>query len=344
MLARMLLDATPISEIARHLDGLSPAARREALAATTRAEQRSLYEKAKGSPPITMADLIPEGVEAGAQVRHFGRNTLPLPAAWRTFEKRFARPEDGSVRGFGYNESPTRPLIGPGFFVAIRCDGNDAWMERGAVVIDYFQVPDGPVPANWPRVVPNSKGLQMFVYQGTRDFMRKVSEGVSIGSAYKGEKKLDHYFTLVREGLARRGRPAVFHAGAGGLPRRSCAVAPGAGRARASGAEPVPPGSSGVLHGASSFAAVVAGAGGPGGGRLLQGANPHGAPRPGAVLLRRGDDPARASSLRGGPGERVGAGRAAPGAVPGDASAGACPLARGPSPGAASAGEGRGAP
>lgn len=201
MLARMLLDATPISEIARHLDGLSPAARREALAATTRAEQRSLYEKAKASAPITMADLIPEGVEAGAQVRHFGRNTLPLPAAWRTFEKRFARPQDGSVRGFGYNESPTRSLIGPGFFVAIRCDGNDAWMERGAVVIDYFQVPDGPVPTNWPRVVPNSKGLQMFVYQGTRDFMRKVSEGVSIGSAYKGEKKLDHYFTLVREGL-----------------------------------------------------------------------------------------------------------------------------------------------
>jgi hypothetical protein len=327
MLARMLLDATPISEIARHLDGLSPAARREALAATTRAEQRSLYEKAKASAPITMADLIPEGVEAGAQVRHFGRNTLPLPAAWRTFEKRFARPEDGSVRGFGYNESPTRSLIGPGFFVAIRCDGNDAWMERGAVVIDYFQVPDGPVPTNWPRVVPNSKGLQMFVYQGTRDFMRKVSEGVSIGSAYKGEKKLDHYFTLVREGLP--GDPGRW--------RR-------APTARASGAEPAPPGSSGVLHGASPFAAVGAGAGGPGGGRLLQGTGPREPPRPGAVLLGGGDDPARASSLRGGPGERVGAGPPAPAADPGDALAGAGPLARGPPPGAASAGEGRGDP
>jgi hypothetical protein len=200
MLAKMLLEDPPISEIARYLDGLSPEARREALASTTRAEQRALYEKAKASPPVTLEDFLPAGTSPRRPVRHFGRNTLPLPAAWRSFEKRFALPEDGSRRGFGYNESPTRGLIGPGYFVLIPCDGNDAWMERGAMVVDYFQVPDGAVPDGWPRVVPNSKGLQMFVYRGTRDFMRKVSEGVTIGAAYKGEKALDHYFTLVREG------------------------------------------------------------------------------------------------------------------------------------------------
>ena len=31
------------------------------------------------------------------------------------------------------------------------------------------------------------------------DFMRRVSQHVSIGAAYKGEKKLDHYFVLVRQ-------------------------------------------------------------------------------------------------------------------------------------------------
>ena len=29
--------------------------------------------------------------------------------------------------------------------------------------------------------------------------MRRVSQHVSIGAAYKGEKPLDHYFTLCRE-------------------------------------------------------------------------------------------------------------------------------------------------
>lgn len=195
----MLLDTTPITEIARYLNDLAPDARREALAATSREEQRSLYNKAKDSPPITLEDFIPSGVAPRTQVRHFGRNTLPLPAPWRIFQKPMARPEDGSSRAFGYNESPTRGLIGPGYFVLVSTEGNPAWMERGAMVVDYFQMPDGPVPDGWPKVVPNSQGIQMFVYKGTRDFMRKVSEGVSIGAAYKGEKKLDHYFTLVRE-------------------------------------------------------------------------------------------------------------------------------------------------
>ena len=59
--------------------------------------------------------------------------------------------------------------------------------------------PDGPIPSSWPPVKPNSEGLQRFVYAGTRDFMRKVSDHVSIGTAYKGDKALDHYFTLCRE-------------------------------------------------------------------------------------------------------------------------------------------------
>ena len=48
-------------------------------------------------------------------------------------------------------------------------------------------------------MVPNTQGLQRFVYHRTRDFMRGVSAHVSIGAAYKVEKSLDHYFVLVRE-------------------------------------------------------------------------------------------------------------------------------------------------
>ncbi len=64
-------------------------------------------------------------------------------------------------------------MIGPGSFVGVSTAPNPAWAERGAVVIDYFQVPDGPVATGWPPVVPNTKGLQRFAYNKTRDFMRK---------------------------------------------------------------------------------------------------------------------------------------------------------------------------
>ena len=91
----------------------------------------------------------------------------------RLFEKRFCRPKDGSARLFGYNESPFLTVIGPGSFVGVSTAPNPAWAERGAVVIDYFQVPDGTVATGWPPVVPNTKGLQRFAYNKTRDFMRK---------------------------------------------------------------------------------------------------------------------------------------------------------------------------
>jgi hypothetical protein len=132
-------------------------------------------------------------------VHHKGKNTLPLSGKHKLFEKRFARPNDGSERLFGYNQAPSKKLIGPGYFVALYTRSRAPWIERGPIVVDYFQVPDGDVPAGWPKVIPNSRGLQWFVYNRTRDFMRRVSQHVSIGAAYKDEKPLDHYFVLVRQ-------------------------------------------------------------------------------------------------------------------------------------------------
>jgi hypothetical protein len=188
-----------IGAIASYLDGLSAGERLAETRTLSRDDQRRLYEKADASPPIDLAHFVPDGVAPRTQVIHDGRNTLPLPGGLKLFQKRFCRPEDGSARLFGYNQSPFLGTVGPGFFVAVPTRGRAEWEKRGAVVVDYFQVPDGPVDPSWPKVIPNSKGLQTFVYNGTRDFMRKVSAHVSIGAAYKGEKALDHYFILCRE-------------------------------------------------------------------------------------------------------------------------------------------------
>jgi hypothetical protein len=189
-LTDLLRQGAPLARVAEHLDGLTHESRLEALSTTSRSDQRALYDGARDAPPITLDFFVPEGTPPRVAVHHQGRNSF--------FEKRFARPEDGSARLFGYNEGATRPWIGPGFFVAIPTAGKPGWEARGAVVIDYFQVPDGPVPDGWPEVKRNSQGLQTFVYKGTRDYMRRVSREVSIGAAYKGEKALDHYFTLCR--------------------------------------------------------------------------------------------------------------------------------------------------
>jgi hypothetical protein len=190
--------AATIDIIARELDALPASEKLAALRTLSRDDQRRLYQKAAGARGIELSDFVPADRAPLAAVHHSGTNTLPLPRPLRFFEKRFCRPEDGSERLFGYNESPFVRTVGPGFFVAVPTRGNASWEARGSVVVDYFQVPDGKVSPTFPQVVPNTKGLQRFVYHQTRDFMRRVAEGVSIGAAYKIEKSLDHYFVLLR--------------------------------------------------------------------------------------------------------------------------------------------------
>ena len=186
-----------IGAIAAYLDGLADEQRAREVGALDRTRQRRLYEKAAHAEPIALGHFVGD---AGAreEVIHDGVNTLPVPPPLRRFQKRFCRPDGDRARLFGYNEGPTRRVIGPGYFVAIPTDGRPHWAARGPVVIDYYQVPDGAVAASWPRVVDNGHGLQRFVYDHTRDFMRRVSRHVSIGAAYKGDKPLDHYFVLCR--------------------------------------------------------------------------------------------------------------------------------------------------
>jgi hypothetical protein len=193
-------DGARIDAIAAHLDGLAHAERLAETRTLNRSEQRRLYRAAERSAPLTLDDFVPAGTAPRTQVIHHGRNTLPLPGPLKLFQKRMARPEGGGERLFGYNESPFISTVGPGFFVTVLTAGRAEWEARGAVVVDYFQIPDGAVPEGWPPVIPNTKGLQRFVYHRTRDFMRRVSAHVTIGAAYKVEKALDHYFVLCRQG------------------------------------------------------------------------------------------------------------------------------------------------
>lgn len=106
-------------------------------------------------------------------------------------------PEEAS-RAFGYYETPVRRLIRPGYFVAYETAGNPGWQARGGVVVDYFQSPSAQPPAGWPPIVPNSRGLQRYIYGGTRDFLRRVSSHVTIGAVFKADRPMDHYFVLCR--------------------------------------------------------------------------------------------------------------------------------------------------
>lgn len=190
---------TRAPQLADHLDGLTHGQRVDLLPRLDRAAQKRLYTIAALAAPVTLEHFVPSRMGVRAEVRHYGRNTLPLPKAHTRFEKRFCRPDDGSARLFGYNEAPSTRYIGPGYFVAKPVGDDPVWASRGDVVIDYYEVPDGNVAETWPPVVPNSRGLQRFVYHGTRDYMRRVSDAIAIGAAYKGERSLGSYFVLVRD-------------------------------------------------------------------------------------------------------------------------------------------------
>ena len=195
-LSQLVMDpGTGIGEIGSFLDGLTASQRLTQLRRLGREQQRALYRKASGT--IDLSFLVGD---AGPRVEvvHDGVNTLPVAPPLRRFQKRFCRPSDpagGDV--FGYNEGPLRRVIGPGYFVA-SLPADATQRALGGVMVDYYRVPEGAVVDGWPRIVPNRKGLQRFVYDQTRDFLRRVSTHVSIGAAFKADKPLDHYFVLSR--------------------------------------------------------------------------------------------------------------------------------------------------
>ncbi len=152
-----------------------------------------LFETACGHRPISLNDIVDPTHPPMEEVIHYGKNSLP---AFSHFAKVFVRPDEAeNDELWGYNRSGgfVETVVGPGYFVAY------PYEKEGEVLVDYLRVPPRR-PAEWPEILPNSSRLSAFVYNGTQDVLRGVSEHVTIGRAFKMGKPMSAWFVLCRGG------------------------------------------------------------------------------------------------------------------------------------------------
>jgi hypothetical protein len=179
------------AEIAAFLDGLSTAARREAIGALSGASlQGRLYQAVAGQAAVTLADLVPPDQPPLSEVIFHGKNSLP---AFTCFQKRFCRPAGVHRRDelWGYNHGDLAWLIGPGYFVV-----HD---DPAGAAIDYRAVPPQGCDG-WPAVRPNDRGFSRFVYKDMVDYLRRVARDVFIGAATRHGRPIGSWFVLSRDG------------------------------------------------------------------------------------------------------------------------------------------------
>ena len=179
--------ATP-NELSQALNALNAEERVAQSRSLGPKDQRRLWELCEGRA-VTLDQMVPPS-RVGESVRHLGRNTLPV---FKIFEKRFYRPTPESEQIWGYNEGVTRGLVGPGYFV---CRASDQ-PEVGAVVVDYEMLPER-APEGWPEIKSNERGVSRLVYAFMHDYLRSVSDHVTIGRAYRKGSESPNYFTLCR--------------------------------------------------------------------------------------------------------------------------------------------------
>lgn len=180
------------ASLAAHLDGLDHAGRVAESHQLGRRHQRDLYDGASPTAPLTLADFADRPMVA---IGHHGWNTFPGPSVVRRFVKRMVRQPDGRVGG--YNDAPLGWLVGPGYFRLRQTVGDE--QRHAPVVVDYHQLPTGPMPDGWPRRIPNWLGPQALIYGWCHDYLRRVSDHVTIGSAFKWGVPVGSWFVLVRE-------------------------------------------------------------------------------------------------------------------------------------------------
>ncbi|HEY8514408.1 MAG TPA: hypothetical protein VIS07_02730 [Candidatus Binatia bacterium] len=184
------LDCAAIAEV---FESATPPERVAITESIDGATQAKLWEAAEGRG-VTIEEMVPRSLGPLRPVIFHGKNSLP---AFTRFQKRFCRPSSlERDELWGYNYQPTKwlaPLTGPGYFVAY-----DSPNALGSVAIDYTRIPPAK-PAGWPEIVDNTFRLSRFIYNGTIDYLRRVSEHLLIGRATRAGKEMPNYFLLCRE-------------------------------------------------------------------------------------------------------------------------------------------------
>ena len=193
-----------IDTIAAHLDGLDAETRKNEVSALRPSDQSKLYALADGRH-TRLNFYVPDGVEPGVEVIHDGINTLPVIGG--VFQKRFAIDPDNATRICGYNHNYTGIVshlgwfTGPGYFL-VREQGSAAPDGRtdhdGQIFVNYYEQPTRAPVSTWPEPQPAMGWSAALVWGSMCDYMWRVSDHVSIGTAYKKGKPLGQFFALCR--------------------------------------------------------------------------------------------------------------------------------------------------
>jgi hypothetical protein len=181
-----LTELTPALDAARHDERLAW------IRSLNGRQQLHLFDLAGDAAlPLSVADL--HGAE-GEVIINYGKNGLML---FNRFEKRTALQSGQLV---GYNEPGFPSLIAP---IAKRVTGPghytfyDSPQGKPEIYIDYRRVPTVRHPA-FPPLVDNESGLRQLVFGNMVDVLRRVSDHVFIGNAFKNLPRDDKPPLLVR--------------------------------------------------------------------------------------------------------------------------------------------------
>lgn len=188
-------DGPDIKAVEEYLNSLGSEERVREVRTLERAHQKLLYDTAEGHKPISLDHIVAKQQPAMSEVVHYGKNSL---GAFTHFAKVFVRSEDaanGELWGYNRGSGFVETVVGPGYFVTYPHEVD------GELLVDYLRVPPSK-PDHWPKILSNSARLSMFVYNGTQDILRGVSEHVSIGRATRRGKPMSAWFVLCREDVS----------------------------------------------------------------------------------------------------------------------------------------------
>ncbi|MDP6370399.1 MAG: hypothetical protein QF599_10345 [Planctomycetota bacterium] len=186
-------------DLAGHLNSMDGEARRAQVLKLPKGQLRVLFEACAGQP-AALADLVPAQCTPGTTVVHLGLNSLPL---FPPFEKILTRAAPGDWpqgRLWGRNQQPFTFLTGPGYFAVDPPSGSarPGFGDGTEAVFDYDITPGETPVEGWPKARDN-KGLPRgLAFSGLTDVMRKVSDHLCVGAAYKRGKSLGAYFVILR--------------------------------------------------------------------------------------------------------------------------------------------------